>query len=358
MWFHVGLKSKKIKWNSEHTKYLRKVHNISTVGDMLHITKMLNVDINPNHKPCKNCACDMCKRYRLNGCINSHKCAQLAEELLSKLDEKWNLRSEQQNRVLTEEELAISQMEETQVFNPEISTKDSLEKGFRIFTEVSTSQDTGSRDYSRSGASSPNKITMYTNGSCLKNISVEAEAGAGIWFSQDDQRNLAIRLPSDLPQSNNMGEAVAILVAVQTMPSNCILHIKSNSQIILDTITKNLSKREDDGWISTANKLVLKALVANLWQKQRITLLEKVRGHASILENKGADKLANEGVNKTVENKINLTISEKYKVSGTKLANLTQSTAYKGLVETSATPYRKGTTIHQSGHIQGQYFHA
>lgn len=121
------------------------------------------------------------------------------------------------------------------------------------------------------------------------------------------KKNLAIRLPSNLPQSNNAGEAVAILVAVQKTLSNCILHIKSNSQIILDTITKNLSEREDEGWIGIANKLILKVLVANLRQRQGMTLLEKVKGHG-ILGNESADKLGSKQVNKTVKDEIKFTI--------------------------------------------------
>lgn len=56
----------------------------------------------------------------------------------------------------------MCQIEEAQVFNPEISTMDNLGEGFQIFIDASAGQDTGSMDYSR--------------------------AGVGICFSQDDQK--------------------------------------------------------------------------------------------------------------------------------------------------------------------------
>ncbi|KNZ74100.1 Ribonuclease H, partial [Termitomyces sp. J132] len=110
----------------------------------------------------------------------------------------------------------------------------------------------------------PNMIMAYTDGSCIRNEGGETMVGAGIWLRQNDPKNRVIHLPNYIEQTNNMDETVVILAAVQNTLHNQALLIKSDSQVTIDSLTKHLQKREDDGWIGTVNKNILRPLAAIL----------------------------------------------------------------------------------------------
>lgn len=67
-----------------------------------------------------------------------------------------------------------------------------------------------------------------------------------------------------------------------------------------------LSKCEDEGWIEATNSNIMHPLIACLCKRKGLTLLEKVKGHAGITKNEGADKLAGQEARKTIPNHINL----------------------------------------------------
>ncbi|KNZ72083.1 hypothetical protein J132_04364, partial [Termitomyces sp. J132] len=61
-------------------------------------------------------------------------------------------------------------------------------------------------------------------------------------FGPEDCRNLALRFLHNIEQSNNAWEAYAVLVAIQKVPQEASLHIISDSQLVIDNLTKNLKK--------------------------------------------------------------------------------------------------------------------
>ena len=81
-----------------------------------------------------------------------------------------------------------------------------------------------------------NEVTVYTDGSCINNRDSDAQAGAGYWYRENDIRNGCLRLPDTIKQSNNAGELVAILKAVQMTPTNTTLIIKTDSQYAINGI--------------------------------------------------------------------------------------------------------------------------
>ncbi|KNZ73963.1 hypothetical protein J132_09038, partial [Termitomyces sp. J132] len=114
----------------------------------------------------------------------------------------------------------------------------------------------------------------------------------------------------------------------------------------IDNLTSLLSKHENEGWIGTENKEIFKPLVATLRERKGLTILEKVKGHAGIEGNEGADRLANEGAKSQNPTNINLEITEAYEVLGAKLASITQALAYKSILESQLAPEQKGTITH------------
>lgn len=91
---------------------------------------------------------------------------------------------------------------------------------------------------------------------------------------------------------------------------------------MIDSITKHLKERENNSWIGIANNLILKALVAELRKHSRMTLIEKVKEHVGIEENKEADRLANKGAKKERPDIIDLSIPHEYDILGAKRATV------------------------------------
>ena len=59
---------------------------------------------------------------------------------------------------------------------------------------------------------------VYTDGACSKNGSHDASAGIGIYFSQNDSRNVSMRLSGK--QTNNAAELTAIIKAIQLVEND------------------------------------------------------------------------------------------------------------------------------------------
>lgn len=302
--------------------------------------------LNLNHKARRNCTCDPCRNMRGAGCENPHKCGKYARDYMGKIGRKWNPVYDDVDRKLTGDEKELLQTTGGIIFNPDIILKGSLTGGFRVFTGNRTQDDINNRDYSRTYIGQPLLTTVYTDGSCEKNGSIEAVAGAGIWFGKDDPRNRALRLPVDIPQTNNTGETVAVLKTLKMVPGEQSVKIMSDSQLVIDSLTKHLKKHEDEGWIGTANGDLMRKIAASMRSRKGLTIFEKVKGHAGILGNEEADKLAGIGAKKLIPDVLDMEMTKGYDLRGAKLEAMTQAKMYQGIVETKPTPERQGTLIH------------
>ncbi|KNZ80655.1 Ribonuclease H1, partial [Termitomyces sp. J132] len=344
IWLHRGKKKEKgISINSKEMKCLRDIHNVRTVGDMRTIGEILSGTIGA-HKARKNCACQKCKEMRRKGCKNPHKCSNMARLHLSKLHERWSPYSPEITRSLSEAEKGWLTDDKKLLFDLNIEMKRSLTEGFRVFIKH-TEEVTEDINYNRIPEEDPLLETIYTDGSCIKDDRGQVAAGAGIWFSLNDPRNRAIRLPYYIAQTNNAGETIAILEAARSVPNTQSILLKSDSQITIDNLTSLLTKHEDEGWIGTANSNILCPLIACLHERKGLTILEKVKAHAEITGNEGADCLADQGARKTLQDEIDLRIPKGYDLSGAKLVSVMQALVYKGILESQLAPTRRGTAV-------------
>ncbi|KNZ78036.1 Methionine adenosyltransferase 2 subunit beta [Termitomyces sp. J132] len=82
-------------------------------------------------------------------------------------------------------------------------------------------------------------------------------------------------MPAEIPQMNNIGEAMAILEAIKEMHAQEGIRILSDSKLVIDSLTKYLGKNKDDRWIGTANKLNVQVPghLASLSKKLSFTLV-------------------------------------------------------------------------------------
>ncbi|KAJ7133770.1 ribonuclease H-like domain-containing protein [Mycena crocata] len=172
---------------------------------------------------------------------------------------------------------------------------------------------------------------IATDGSCFNNGQDNAIAGAGIFFEEDDPRNRVIRLPEEIEQSNQTAEVVAVKEAVQDFDDDTDLKIESDSKHAINAVTKNMKKWEDRGYIGVANKELHQAAVATLRQRKRKTKFRWVKAHDGHIRNEGADRKADEGTRKTEPDEVKLDVPPTLRVTGAKLATMTQSLAYKAI---------------------------
>ena len=54
-------------------------------------------------------------------------------------------------------------------------------------------------------------IRVFTDGSCSNNGRKNAKAGFGVYFGENDPRNVSKRVPSESRQTNNVGEIMALI---------------------------------------------------------------------------------------------------------------------------------------------------
>ncbi|KAK0452738.1 uncharacterized protein EV420DRAFT_1223420, partial [Desarmillaria tabescens] len=217
IWHHIGFKEKTQKrYGSKAYKCLAMNHRVETAGEAADATKCLS---DMTHTSQKNCKCDSCRRDRMErGCENPHKCAVAAKNVLDKLVEKWDPRrpnvDNEKGLSPADKEHNLEESENNGVirFDPGMDNEDSLTDGIRIFT---SGWDTCPRQASRNGRPETNGedagtiSVAYTDGSAYNNGTAEARAGAGVWFGDNDERNISIRLPGP-HQTNNSGEIRAV----------------------------------------------------------------------------------------------------------------------------------------------------
>jgi ribonuclease HI len=215
-------------------------------------------------------------------------------------------------------------------FDKSVTTTGTLAEIFRIFTEgevLNTPPDLRPDD------TFALQEIVATDGSCFNNGHDDAVAGAGIYFVEDDPRNQAIRLPPTLEQSNQTAEMTAVKEVVRTLDEDTDVKIESDSKYVINALTKNKKKWEDQGYIGIANKALNQATVATLRQRKHKTKIKWVKGHSGHARNEGADIKADEGAKKPVHDEVPLDIPPALRVTGAKLSVTTQSLAYKAIRE-------------------------
>ncbi|KAJ7163885.1 ribonuclease H-like protein [Mycena crocata] len=167
-------------------------------------------------------------------------------------------------------------------------------------------------------------------------------AGA-LWYGLEDPRNKAVRIEKEMA-SKEAGEAAAILYAVQNTPREVSIHFKIKSGRILRTLTKDLEKCEDKGWIDIRDSTLLKAIAAALRGKGTRCTLQEVELATSI-PMKEADKLAESGLHDEATSDLRTEIPVAHDLQGVKLRTGTQSSFYKAIKVSKPKPERTKTRI-------------
>lgn len=231
-------------------------------------------------------------------------------------------------------------------FNPSIKREENLAHMTRVFTDPEKKCTDPAFGRNRGNIPLDPKIEAWTDGSCLFGRTKNARTGSGIWYKENDLRNRALRVPGKI-QSNQVGELVAVMYTVQNTPPFAPLKITTDLEYVIDGLTKNLQRWEENDWIGVANSTHWRVLIAELRQRGAPFQIRWVKGHSGDKGNEGADKLAGEGALKEEFNALDLTIKENFDLTGAQLSKITQSRAYTAIREAKGKKIKERATTTQ-----------
>jgi ribonuclease HI len=231
-------------------------------------------------------------------------------------------------------------------FDPSTTEKTSLADCFRIFVDhTKISNFPAERQGQTRGIILPEEqLTVCTDGACYNNGKMNAKAGAGIWFTDNDPRNKALKIPGPT-QTNQVGELAAVIAALECSPTYAPLKIISDSTYVIDGLTEHLKEWEDRGWIEICNAKWFKRAAFLLRKRSAPTTFQWVKGHSGDKGNEECDKLAKQGARKPTDDEFNLEVPEQFDVQGAKLSKLTQAIAYRGIRERDKKRERNTTNL-------------
>ena len=148
-------------------------------------------------------------------------------------------------------------------------------------------------------------IKVFTDGACSNNGKATAKAGLGVYFSENDPRNVSRRIVGK--QSNNTAELSAVIevfsILSDEIQSNQEIIIYSDSTYTIRWCGEYGRKCEANGWLSkkTIPNLDLGKELYLLCKEYKNVKLEHIRAHTGLtdelsLGNEGADGLATSSI--------------------------------------------------------------
>lgn len=145
---------------------------------------------------------------------------------------------------------------------------------------------------------------VYTDGASRGNGRANARAGFGVYYGDNDKRNVSCRLEGS-EQTNQRAELTAINVALQRAKTDkpMRLVILTDSKYSINCFTLWASKWELNGWKNSAGQPVKnkdliqtgRQLLQDLGRSNILVEFKHVKGHANIYGNEMADRLATLG---------------------------------------------------------------
>lgn len=150
------------------------------------------------------------------------------------------------------------------------------------------------------------RLVVFTDGACSNNGSARARAGYGVVWPHQRELDLSKRLPGH-EQTNNRAEFMALIEAqsiadtiepTQQEP----LYVYTDSELLINSITKWLPGWKSHNWRKSNNKPVLnRDLLEKIDANPRPLVFKHVRAHTGrrdweSLHNEEADRLARNAI--------------------------------------------------------------
>jgi ribonuclease HI len=152
------------------------------------------------------------------------------------------------------------------------------------------------------------QLVVFTDGACSNNGSVRAKAGYGVVWPNNRDFDVSKRLYGS-EQTNNRAEFMALIEA-QTIADvidpkqEKPLYVYTDSELLINSITKWLSGWKKNDWKKSNRKPVLNQdLLKKIDSNPRPLIFKHVRAHTGrkdweSIYNNEADRLAREGLGK------------------------------------------------------------
>ncbi|KAK0615265.1 ribonuclease H-like domain-containing protein, partial [Bombardia bombarda] len=147
-------------------------------------------------------------------------------------------------------------------------------------------------------------MVVYTDGSSRGNGKVGAAAGVGVYFGEGDMRNVSEPLDGEV-QTNQRAELTGVLKALQILPTDQGVEIRTDSTYAINCATVWYANWERNDWRTprgaVMNQDLIKAIHAKIEEREARgtrTKLTWVKGHSTDPGNIKADGLAVEGAKK------------------------------------------------------------
>lgn len=151
------------------------------------------------------------------------------------------------------------------------------------------------------------KVLIYADGSCLKNGSDSAQAGAGVVIMTEDQKRIKLKACYLGALTNQKAEILACAVGLESLKVPCRVGIFSDSKYVVETMKGlNRMKSNREYW----NRLVTSCLTHKI-------VWNWVRGHNGDVFQETADRLsraaasAKENLDKNTLDRLALILLEK-----------------------------------------------
>ena len=142
----------------------------------------------------------------------------------------------------------------------------------------------------------PKRIEVYTDGACTNNGKPGALGGVGVWFGEDDKRNVSEALPGER-QTNQRAEIYACIRALEVLEgTEGVVEIFTDSMYVVNAMTQWIAGWMLKKWKDVENTDLFKRL-QELACKRTIVWTH-VKGHSGINGNEMADQLAVQGISK------------------------------------------------------------
>jgi ribonuclease HI len=337
-WHHMG--KHRSRRRNKRTECLHATHNVRTIANLLKIKRRIDQKEGEQKHCCDvQCKCLDCKLDKEKGCASPWRCAEEAKEMLLDIRPKWNAQETRYKDGLSLQSLEKEHNKEnTQerglvTFDPLVTVKTNVNGCIQIFVDPFCSTDTPAvreQPPARGITLRNSKIVVYTDGSSLNNGSAIATCGSGVWFGENNERNIAVRPPME-DQSNQVGEIAAVILAARAVPDFVELEIQSDSLTTIEGLTQHLEMWENRGWIGVKNSKLLRVAAYQLRKRSTPTHFQWVKGHSGNTGNEEADKLAGEAAKQPEKDNMNLEIPLKFRITGTRLVSITQALAYRAI---------------------------
>ncbi|KAF9784119.1 hypothetical protein BJ322DRAFT_985095, partial [Thelephora terrestris] len=212
IWYHAKSDpTARRLYKTKTAKCLRKKHNVRLVKDATELLTRIGDD----HRAVANCTCHTCAHLQnKTKCPHPYKCINLLANLIQKIKPKWNPTLDTTVDARDGGDAATENQErdpEEVTFDKGNETSD-LRDAITIFGDAPNDQHEPTPTSHRHNPTHLPETTVYTDGACNNNGAENATAGYGIWYDDNDPRNLSARVYHK-NQSNQTGELIAVLTA-------------------------------------------------------------------------------------------------------------------------------------------------